>query len=141
MLGAAGVQIPEDNLDDLHSLRKEDGTSKIMDPQDLLGCDLLALVDGFTPVEDNIGSVNLTLLSLFFGITATNFPSVLLILGQIVDQLREDIPIETDKMKLVVEIKCFGVSFDEFDKETGSFDELQPKQGVEWFHALRTSFA
>ncbi|GJW04575.1 hypothetical protein Tco_0672632 [Tanacetum coccineum] len=42
MLGAAGVQIPEDNLDDLHSLRKEDGTSEIMDPQDLLGSFLLA---------------------------------------------------------------------------------------------------
>ncbi|GKF91700.1 hypothetical protein Tco_0275401, partial [Tanacetum coccineum] len=26
MLGAAGVQIPEDNLDDLHSSREEDGT-------------------------------------------------------------------------------------------------------------------
>ncbi|GKE20930.1 hypothetical protein Tco_1432442, partial [Tanacetum coccineum] len=42
MLGAAGVQIPEDNLDDLHSLRKEDGTLEIMDPQDLLGSLLLA---------------------------------------------------------------------------------------------------
>ncbi|GJS49305.1 hypothetical protein Tco_0599426 [Tanacetum coccineum] len=69
------------------------------------GCDPLALVDGFTPVEDNIGlldtrfdvvavlvivypedvtgSVNLTLLSLFFGVTATNFPLVLLTLGQV----------------------------------------------------------
>ncbi|GJX80634.1 hypothetical protein Tco_0328783 [Tanacetum coccineum] len=93
MLGAARVQIPENNLDDLHSSREEDGTSKTMDPQDLLGlgvslsravgflrgtsavvvilvkghafptivkvrpvgCDLLALVDGFSPVEDNIG--------------------------------------------------------------------------------------
>ncbi|GJY64121.1 hypothetical protein Tco_0465581 [Tanacetum coccineum] len=42
MLGAARVQIPENNLDDLHSLREEDGTSKIMDPQDLLGSLLLA---------------------------------------------------------------------------------------------------
>ncbi|GJS51723.1 hypothetical protein Tco_0625085 [Tanacetum coccineum] len=122
MLGAAGVQIPENNLDDLHSSREEDETSETMDPQDLLGsllladidliilglgctkfarafgflggCDPLALVDGFTPVEGNIGlletrfheedifmfvfpedvtgSVNLTLLSLFFGVTATN---------------------------------------------------------------------
>ncbi|GJT72997.1 ribonuclease H-like domain-containing protein [Tanacetum coccineum] len=59
-----------------------------------LGCDPLALVDGFTPVEDNIGlleagfdvevlfgivflddvtgSVNLTFLFLFIGVTATN---------------------------------------------------------------------
>ncbi|GJU84837.1 hypothetical protein Tco_1292383 [Tanacetum coccineum] len=106
MLEAAGVQIPENNLDDLPSSREEDGTSKTMDPQDLLGsflladidliilglcvslsrvvgflrgtstvvvilvkghtfptivkvlslgCDPLALVDGFTLVEDNIG--------------------------------------------------------------------------------------
>ncbi|GJU60759.1 hypothetical protein Tco_1238525 [Tanacetum coccineum] len=70
----------------------------------LSGCDPLALVDDFTSVEDNIrlletkfdeeevfvfvfledvtGSVNLTLLSLFFGVTTTNFPSALLILGQ-----------------------------------------------------------
>ncbi|GKF80826.1 hypothetical protein Tco_0239428 [Tanacetum coccineum] len=34
ILGAAGVQIPENNLGDLHSLREEDGTSKTMDPQD-----------------------------------------------------------------------------------------------------------
>ncbi|GJU20190.1 hypothetical protein Tco_1153532 [Tanacetum coccineum] len=54
MLGAARVRIPENNLDDLHSSREEDGTLKIMDPQDLLGCDPLALLDGFTPLEDNI---------------------------------------------------------------------------------------
>ncbi|GKC64054.1 hypothetical protein Tco_1096652, partial [Tanacetum coccineum] len=99
-------------------------------------CDPLALVDGFTPVEDNIGlletrfnveavlvivypedvrgSVNLTLLSLFFGVTATNFPSVLLTLRQ-----------------------CFGKSFDEFDKETWSSDGLQPKQAyLSYVHAL-----
>ncbi|GKD53047.1 hypothetical protein Tco_1286434, partial [Tanacetum coccineum] len=69
-----------------------------------LGCDPLALVDDFTPVEDNIGlletrfdeeaifvfvlledvtgSVNLTLLSLFFGVTTTNLSLELLMLGQ-----------------------------------------------------------
>nr|GFA55321.1 probable manganese-transporting ATPase PDR2 [Tanacetum cinerariifolium] len=30
--------------------------------------------------------------------------------------------------KLVVDIESFGKSFDEFDKETGSFGGLQPKQ-------------
>ncbi|GKG25016.1 hypothetical protein Tco_0395644 [Tanacetum coccineum] len=45
MLGTAGVQIPENNLDDLHSSREEDGTSKTMDPQDLLGSLLLADID------------------------------------------------------------------------------------------------
>ncbi|GJU61095.1 hypothetical protein Tco_1238861 [Tanacetum coccineum] len=71
-----------------------------------VGYDPLALVDGFTPVEDNIGlletrfdleailvivypedvtgSRNLTLLSLFFGVTATNLSLELLMLGQVV---------------------------------------------------------
>ncbi|GKC32661.1 hypothetical protein Tco_1039955 [Tanacetum coccineum] len=49
MLGEARVQIPEDNLDDLHSLKEEDGTSEIMDPQDLLaGLDVsLSRTTGF----------------------------------------------------------------------------------------------
>ncbi|GKA22923.1 hypothetical protein Tco_0708885 [Tanacetum coccineum] len=35
---------------------------------------------------------------------------------------------ETDMVKLVVKIECFVMSFDEFDKETGSSDKLQPMQ-------------
>ncbi|GKF23774.1 hypothetical protein Tco_0076096 [Tanacetum coccineum] len=31
---------------------------------------------------------------------------------------------ETDMVKLVVEIECFGMSFDEFDKATGSSNGL-----------------
>ncbi|GJV99910.1 hypothetical protein Tco_1555162 [Tanacetum coccineum] len=130
MLGAAGVQIPENNLDGncMHSSRggrwnsynygsprllgsylSADTDLRTLDllagtlVLDFLGCDPLALVDSFTPLEDNIGlletrfdveavfiivfhedvtgSVNLTLLSLFFGVTTTNFLLVLLILG------------------------------------------------------------
>ncbi|GJW10678.1 hypothetical protein Tco_1576505, partial [Tanacetum coccineum] len=36
--------------------------------------------------------------------------------------------VETDMVKLVVEIECFGTSFDEFDEETESSDGLQPMQ-------------
>ncbi|GJS12516.1 hypothetical protein Tco_0406988 [Tanacetum coccineum] len=36
--------------------------------------------------------------------------------------------VEIDIVKLVVEIESFGMSADEFDKETGSSDGLQPKQ-------------
>ncbi|GKE50066.1 hypothetical protein Tco_1481324, partial [Tanacetum coccineum] len=44
---------------------------------------------------------------------------------------------ETDMVKLVVEIESFGMSFDEFDKETGSSDGLQPKQAdLNYVHAL-----
>ncbi|GJT93474.1 hypothetical protein Tco_1082319 [Tanacetum coccineum] len=37
MLRATGVQIPEDDLDNLHSLREVDGILVFVDPQDLLG--------------------------------------------------------------------------------------------------------
>nr|GFA05378.1 hypothetical protein [Tanacetum cinerariifolium] len=44
---------------------------------------------------------------------------------------------ETDMMKLVGEIECFGMSVDEFDKEHGSSDGLQPKQSdISYVHAL-----
>ncbi|GKB43018.1 hypothetical protein Tco_0887960 [Tanacetum coccineum] len=36
--------------------------------------------------------------------------------------------VEIDIVKLVFEIKSFGMSSDEFDKETGLSDGLQPKQ-------------
>ncbi|GJS25207.1 hypothetical protein Tco_0453839 [Tanacetum coccineum] len=45
--------------------------------------------------------------------------------------------VETDMVKLVVEIECFGKSFDEFDKEIGSSDGLLPKQAdLSCAHAL-----
>ncbi|GKD30934.1 hypothetical protein Tco_1241712 [Tanacetum coccineum] len=45
--------------------------------------------------------------------------------------------VETDMVKLVVEIECFGMSFDEFDKETGSSNGLQPKKtDLSYVHAL-----
>nr|GEV34736.1 hypothetical protein [Tanacetum cinerariifolium] len=45
--------------------------------------------------------------------------------------------VEIDIVKLMVEIKCFGMSFDEFDKETGSSDGLQPRQAdLIYVHAL-----
>ncbi|GJX46344.1 hypothetical protein Tco_0271534 [Tanacetum coccineum] len=44
---------------------------------------------------------------------------------------------ETDMVKLVVEIECFGMSFDEFDTETKSSDGFQPKQeDLSCVHAL-----
>ncbi|GKD58699.1 hypothetical protein Tco_1296208 [Tanacetum coccineum] len=45
--------------------------------------------------------------------------------------------VEIDIVKLVVEIKSFVMSSDEFDKETGSSDGLQPKQAdLSCIHAL-----
>ncbi|GJV33495.1 hypothetical protein Tco_1393895 [Tanacetum coccineum] len=44
---------------------------------------------------------------------------------------------DTDMVKLVIEIECFGINFDEFAKETGSSDGLQPKQAdLSCVHAL-----
>ncbi|GJR39415.1 hypothetical protein Tco_1215099 [Tanacetum coccineum] len=45
--------------------------------------------------------------------------------------------VETDMVKLVVKIKSFGMSSNEFDKETRSSDGLQPKQAdLSCVHAL-----
>ncbi|GKF64424.1 hypothetical protein Tco_0187872 [Tanacetum coccineum] len=46
--------------------------------------------------------------------------------------------VETDKVNhTVVEIESFSMSADEFDKDTGSSDELQPKQAdLSYVHAL-----
>ncbi|GJU87233.1 hypothetical protein Tco_1294779 [Tanacetum coccineum] len=45
--------------------------------------------------------------------------------------------VEIDIVKLVVEIKSFGMNFDEFDKETGLSDVLQPNQAdLNCVHAL-----
>ncbi|GKD39954.1 hypothetical protein Tco_1260161 [Tanacetum coccineum] len=45
MLRAAGVQIPQNNLDNLQSIREEDGTSETVDPQDCLGSLVLEVLD------------------------------------------------------------------------------------------------
>ncbi|GKC01783.1 hypothetical protein Tco_0987919 [Tanacetum coccineum] len=45
--------------------------------------------------------------------------------------------VETDIVKLMVEIESFGISSDEFDKETGSSDRLQPEQvDISCVHSL-----
>ncbi|GKE06225.1 hypothetical protein Tco_1398243 [Tanacetum coccineum] len=55
----------------------------------------------------------------------------------IVETDKEIRTVETDTVKLVVEIESFGMSSDEFDKETGSSDGLQPKQeDLSCVHAL-----
>ncbi|GJR02102.1 hypothetical protein Tco_0525086 [Tanacetum coccineum] len=41
MLGAAGVQIPENNLDHLYLSNEEDGAFELLDPRDVLGSKLL----------------------------------------------------------------------------------------------------
>ncbi|GJY90891.1 hypothetical protein Tco_0506087, partial [Tanacetum coccineum] len=128
--------------------------------------DPLALVDSFTLVEDNIGlletrfdveavfvimfpedvtgSVNLTLLSLFFGVTATNFPSVLLILGQIrnVEGI-VDITELFRKLKFICywtnPFKDFewsnvpGIKLSSFSKSDDSFTSLQALSNLHYF--------
>nr|GEX95551.1 hypothetical protein [Tanacetum cinerariifolium] len=219
MLGAVRVQILENNLNNLYSLREEDETSETMDPQDIMGsllladidliilgldvsvsrtlgclrgtsvvviilvqghayptivkvrpvgCDPLALLDGFTPIEDNIGCDPLALLDGFTPVEDNIDPSpscrttkvkVLKELPKV--SMDRDVTTadkndiiwlmasigslpclntrivrsesswgnsETDIVKLVVEIESFGMIFDDFDKETVSFDELQLKQ-------------
>ncbi|GJU56644.1 retrovirus-related pol polyprotein from transposon TNT 1-94 [Tanacetum coccineum] len=44
VLGAARVQIPKNNLDNLHSSIDEDGTLETVDPQDLLGLECIQIL-------------------------------------------------------------------------------------------------
>ncbi|GKF91164.1 hypothetical protein Tco_0274865, partial [Tanacetum coccineum] len=46
VLGASGVQIPLNNLDNLHSIKEEeDGATEVLDPRDVPGSILLAFRD------------------------------------------------------------------------------------------------
>ncbi|GKE68950.1 hypothetical protein Tco_1527022, partial [Tanacetum coccineum] len=104
VLGAAGVQILQNNLDNLQSIRKEeDEATEVSDTGfhsvsshrfcnlrgmgTLRGFDLLLIVEGFTPVEENKGllvtlgillddtsvSANRNVFFLLIGVTETNF--------------------------------------------------------------------
>ncbi|GJU95087.1 hypothetical protein Tco_1319843 [Tanacetum coccineum] len=54
MLGAFGFQIPQNNLDNLQSIREEDGTLETVDPLDCVGSEVLEILDsiilGFDPL-------------------------------------------------------------------------------------------
>ncbi|GJV20112.1 hypothetical protein Tco_1369132 [Tanacetum coccineum] len=69
VLGATRVQIPEDNLFDLKCTREEDKEVETLDPQFLLGSELL----------ENIDSTTLDFLLTF--VTSLSFPVVLLLGG------------------------------------------------------------
>ncbi|GJY58816.1 hypothetical protein Tco_0458708 [Tanacetum coccineum] len=97
VLRATGIQIPEDDLDNLHAFKEVDGILIFILPRFPIrsflvlpeGCDPLALVESLTPVEcntclletmfeveagfvfsvDGSDSVNLTFLSFFLGMT------------------------------------------------------------------------
>ncbi|GJY39325.1 hypothetical protein Tco_0425689 [Tanacetum coccineum] len=57
--------------------------------------------------------------------------------GRIVETGKVIYTVDTNIVKLVVEIESFGMSSDEFDKETGSSDGLQSKQAdLNCVHAL-----
>ncbi|GJY00552.1 ribonuclease H-like domain-containing protein [Tanacetum coccineum] len=45
VLGASGVQIPQNNLDNLRSIEEEDGATEVLDPRDIPGSVLLEIID------------------------------------------------------------------------------------------------
>ncbi|GJV48021.1 hypothetical protein Tco_1438233, partial [Tanacetum coccineum] len=46
VLGASGVQIPQNNLDNLQSIREEeDGATEVSDPQDVPGSIMLVVIN------------------------------------------------------------------------------------------------
>ncbi|GKE39289.1 hypothetical protein Tco_1462694 [Tanacetum coccineum] len=57
VLGAADVQIPQNNLDNLQSIREEeDGETEVSDPRDVPGSILLSVID-FTTLGSLLGTV------------------------------------------------------------------------------------
>nr|GEV02797.1 retrotransposable element Tf2 [Tanacetum cinerariifolium] len=106
------------SMDFIKGLPFSYGKTTIFVVVDRLSYDPLTLVDGFTPVEDNIEVLMIDELS-------------------IVETDKVNHTVRTDMVKLVVEIQCFGMIFDAFDKDTGSSDELQPKKvDQNYVHAL-----
>ncbi|GJV19132.1 hypothetical protein Tco_1368152 [Tanacetum coccineum] len=52
VLGASGLQIPQDDLDNMQSIKEEeDGATEVSDPQDVPSSILLAVID-FTTLEE-----------------------------------------------------------------------------------------
>nr|GEV67491.1 hypothetical protein [Tanacetum cinerariifolium] len=45
VLGASGIQIPQNNLDNLRSIEEEDGETEVLDPRDVPGSILLEIID------------------------------------------------------------------------------------------------
>ncbi|GJY31104.1 hypothetical protein Tco_0414599 [Tanacetum coccineum] len=64
MLGASGVQIPQNNLDNLRStIEEEDGATEVLDPQDVPGSVLLEIIDfAILVTSRGMGSLRGTLL-------------------------------------------------------------------------------
>ncbi|GJU85241.1 hypothetical protein Tco_1292787 [Tanacetum coccineum] len=91
MLGAAGVQIPENNLEDLHSSREGDGTSETMDPQDLLGSFLLAdkdLIFLGVSVSRAVGFLRVTSVVVVILVKGHAFPTIVKVLPVDLDLAR-----------------------------------------------------
>ncbi|GJY31227.1 retrovirus-related pol polyprotein from transposon TNT 1-94 [Tanacetum coccineum] len=118
MLGASGVQIPENNLDDLQSIREEeDGTSDVLDPRVVLGSFLLAIIDliilGLLLGPD-LGLFVYTLVTTSFGSTigvgldslgGTTLVKVNLVKGHVFPTIVRILPVEGfDQLVLVDEI-------------------------------------
>nr|GEW80383.1 hypothetical protein [Tanacetum cinerariifolium] len=72
VLGAAGVQIPENNLDNLNSIVEEDRTLEIVDPRDLLGLDVL--------FSRGIGFLRGTLAVVVILVKGHTFPTIIKVL-------------------------------------------------------------
>ncbi|GJX02665.1 hypothetical protein Tco_0188581 [Tanacetum coccineum] len=86
MLGATRVQVPEDDLYDLCWIREKDGELETLDPQFLLGSELLEILDSTI--------LDLLFYPTFFVALGTTAVEVILVKGRLVPSIVKVLPID-----------------------------------------------
>ncbi|GJT96399.1 hypothetical protein Tco_1091917 [Tanacetum coccineum] len=89
VLRVSQVQVPEDDLDDLHWIREEDGEFKTADPQFLLGSKML---EGIDPKMPGV---------LLVSLGGTMRLEVILVKGHFVSLIVNVLPVDCDPLALV----------------------------------------
>ncbi|GKA37046.1 hypothetical protein Tco_0723611 [Tanacetum coccineum] len=119
MLRAFRVQIPQNNLDNLQSIKEEDRTSETVDPQDCLGFLVLEVLDStilallLDPTDlDAFGFLLYTLSDGDYVITGvimvflrgTSLVEVILVKGHLFPTIVKVLPVGFDPLALVVAV-------------------------------------
>nr|GEV62322.1 SGNH hydrolase-type esterase domain-containing protein [Tanacetum cinerariifolium] len=121
MLGAAGVQIPENNLDNLHSSREEDGTSETVDPQDLLGLGV--------SLSRVVGSLRGTSAVVVILVKGNAFPTIVKVRPvvariKVIKEEYEVLYLLKINEDLFIYNTPLGTTFNEFSRLSGMYDNL-----------------
>ncbi|GJV41138.1 hypothetical protein Tco_1419578 [Tanacetum coccineum] len=118
MLGAARVQIPENNLNNLHSSREEDGTLETMDPQDDYALrDVIENGNSFKPTTRTTTNVDGTSTSMIPGLVTTKKKA----------QIKNDV--KARSMLLMTLPNEHQLTFNQYKDAKTLFDAIQTRFG------------